>query len=700
MKSIEEDAPPQDPEDLIFYLPIDQTLVQRELVEIMVKLHRPSILKILGKLKVESGAPLYPVEGSFVDDSVMLEAFVSNVKQIGNHPTLLVNHFIPKNLLLLDTKENIINSSLKYVKLDELLNRLTERKQPKTIIISVSNGKELDLVESILIGKNGMQYYRFSGASIYYKNHGSFDFSKKTHVSDNEDSETIDSHDDNFESKSSTPSSHSFGKSRKRKVRGSYEKDKSAHIRGGHRGNGRGGNNSNGKHKASDDYTPRISKNSPLYQKIQAEKHNSKLSVYLILSNQLKYLTQFEELKSDLIITLDSNLKQVTPKKLQVPILKLIITNSLEYFDQQLQREVPTLRASPEIYNKFLAYLTVAYRSTVNTSDNNSPVGENLIDWMMDVRHRPFPDDLRIPRFPVASLRIEDLASQCEESMENIQFEKPYDVKKYKFYDIGLNSEHKEQNGHKKPKLEELEVPAVMSYRKYQILLAQMVYERCKELGNAITKKKESLAVIHTDDSKRQFTMESNNAEIGIMYKKLRSDKTSNESMSKQLDRLTGDLSKLKGILEQLQNRTSEYEKKAQSGTSDEDVKLKENALNDLNEQLEGLRVGLKKNNNTDEALRAQYQSKSSEAARLSTESGLLDKKIEGLNKESGGLFKRLEERQVDYEIEDMQRKVDDLNRDNNFLESYIDHLDVALKKRQRSGPQSLRKTSRSGTPL
>ena len=151
---------PQEPGDLIYYLPIDQTLAQKELVELMVQLHRKSILKSLGKLKVEETGSTVDADGNpYLNDNVMLETFVSCVREIDNHPTLLVNHFIPRNLLLLDTKSNIISSSLKYVTLDNILNKLTERGKPKTLIISVSNGKELDLVESILIGKNGLQYY-------------------------------------------------------------------------------------------------------------------------------------------------------------------------------------------------------------------------------------------------------------------------------------------------------------------------------------------------------------------------------------------------------------------------------------------------------------------------------------------------------------------------------------------------------------
>ncbi|VEU19994.1 DEKNAAC100212 [Brettanomyces naardenensis] len=700
----------QEPRDLIYYLPIDQTLVQKELVELMVKLHRPNILKILGKLKTRQISQPDPAGNPFLDDGVMLETFVSNVKQIGNHPTLLVNHYIPKNMLLLDTKENIIDTSLKYVKLDEILNRLTEKKKPKTIIISVANGKELDLVESILIGKNGLQYYRFSGASIYYENHGSFDFSKSAPLSDEE--EESQSEKQSSRSKSSTPSSLSSTKGRKRKGRGSYEKG-SKSGRGGHHGNSRGnahgpggggsGANHSGnddtKQKRGDDYIPRISKNSPLYQKIQAEKHNMKLSVYLILSNQLKYLTQFEELKGDLIITMDSNLKQVSPRELQVPILKLVITNSLEYFDQQLKREVPTLKASPEIYNKFLTFLTVAYRSTVTTRNNNIPVSEDLIDWMMDVQHKEFPRDVRIPRFPVASLKIEDLAHQCEQSMEDIRFEKPYNLEKYEFYDPSLGVGLKDENTHKRQKLEELEVPALMSYRQYQGFLAEMVYERCKELEHAIERKKENLAVIHQDDSKRQYTLETNDATIGKMYEKLRTDTTNNESMGKQLDRLAGDISKLTDIRDDLQKRADEYKVKSGAGVKEDDVIQNEQMLTALRKQLSELQIQVEKDNQNDDSFRRDYQNKSSEAAQLSTELGILDKRIESLKRESNGLFKLLEEKRVEDEIEDLESRVKNMDKDNSFLESYIDHLDSALKERQKAAPQSVRKSSRSGTP-
>lgn len=657
----------QRPLDQIYYLPIDQTIIQKELVELLVRLHRPNILKILGKLKEEPPAPEESL-GPVLNDSVMLETFVANSKQVGNHPTLLVNHFIPRNLLLLDTKENLIDSSSKYVKLDEMLNRLIERKLPKTIIISVGNGKELDLVESILIGKNGLQYYRFSGSSIYYENHGSFDFSKRP-APQQEPSR----------SKSTTP-----GARRGRKRRGQGSRG----GRGGHTTSRSRQSSVTPSHRTGDEYTPPISKNSPLYRKKQNKEDTSKLSVYLILSNQLKNLTQFDELRSDLIVSLDSNLEQIAEPALQVPILKLIITNSLEYFDQQLQREVPTLRASPEIYNKFLTYLTVAYRSRVRTNHRDTPVKPELIDWMVDTENKPFPSDYVLPNFPVASLKIEDLARECEESMEKINLVEPYDVQRYEFFDPSLKFDTKT----KRVKLEPLEIPAEMPFRQYQRLLSAMVNERAKELEDLLKVRHEHLEIIHLDDTRRQHTLEDNNAQIGAMYKKLRTDTTNNDSMGKQVERLQGDLEKLQELVKQMEERSSEYTEKVKDGNvTSEDVNSKRTEVVDLKLEEAKLEVQLKEDNAKTDDLRTTYQSKSSEAATLSTELQMFDKEIEKLTKSSDGLFMRLAERQVDDEIAFVEEQTASLERDNSFLEGYLQRLDLNLKQRQRNGSQALR---------
>jgi len=695
---------PQEPGDLIYYLPIDQTLVQKELVELMVRLHKKNILKSLGMLKVEeTGETVDPDGNPYLNSNVLLETFVSCVREIENHPTLLVNHFIPRNLLLLDTKANIISSSLKYVALDNILNKLTERKKPKTVIISVSNGKELDLVESILIGKNGLQYYRFSGASIYYENHGSFNFSKnpvKPPERQHHDSSPEGKHSGS-RSRSSTPSSRSSGHGRRRRGgRGSHEKGKKGQST--HRGTRRSRSKTrsgSSKHKKADDYVPRISKNSPLFAKIQAEKHNTKLNVYLILSNQLKYLTQFEELKSDFILTLDSNLKQVSPKTDQVPIIKMVIPNSLEYFDEQLQREVPTLKSSPEIYNKFLTYLTVAYRSSVASNDDaNAYLSGGLIDWMVDIQHTPFPEDIRIPDFPVAGLRIEELTARCVESMQNVQLEKPYEIAKYEFFDPDTRLPHV-KNEHKRQKIQETEIPDRVSYRQYQKLLAKMVYERCKELDGVMSDKKENLAKIHEDDSRRQYVLETNDASIGLMYKSFRTARTNNESMGKHLERLTGDKAKLVSMVAVEKRRLEEYRQKLQQSVTEEEEKRKEEELEDLTRQLADLEVAAGQNEKENEDLRAEYQSCSSQAADLSTKLEAYKEKVKRLEKEAEGMFGKLEEKQLDDESAELGRKTQNYERDNAFLETYIDHLDILLKQRIKQGPQSLRRTSRSVSP-
>lgn len=132
----------------------------------MVRLHKKNILKSLGMLKVEeTGETVDPDGNPYLNSNVLLETFVSCVREIENHPTLLVNHFIPRNLLLLDTKANIISSSLKYVALDNILNKLTERKKPKTVIISVSNGKELDRS----ISESALGFSLFQQLSMFNK---------------------------------------------------------------------------------------------------------------------------------------------------------------------------------------------------------------------------------------------------------------------------------------------------------------------------------------------------------------------------------------------------------------------------------------------------------------------------------------------------------------------------------------------------
>lgn len=424
----------------VFYLPQGQTIYQKCLIDILIQLHKPHILSFLKKeSEAKSTGSLssspdasgprksqspdlitkQQEEGTMSDES-MFDAFIFNTKQIINHPSLLVDHYIPKNLLLLNSKENIFGLSNKYYQVSEILDKLVERDARKTIIISVSNAKEMDLIESILLGKRGLQYYRFSGSSLYYDNHGSFDFHKdeengiltetsspsssessNNHANNNENSKkktagrskksshlhnSYNPHDDSgLRSNNGNSTSYSGDKKeKKKKKKGGRPSSAEKRAREQHaqvtaaiaavNGDKEGTPN----HKIRDnkeEYIPRLSKHNEEFCKMLLEKKNKKLNVYLILSSQLKYLLQFEDLKSDLILSLDSNFTDFEELSNilhhQVPILKPVVLESIEHYEWELNCDDHAVFSDNSKRNKSRRSRTTGnnVNGSINTND-------------------------------------------------------------------------------------------------------------------------------------------------------------------------------------------------------------------------------------------------------------------------------------------------------------------------------------------
>lgn len=519
----------------VFYLPLSQTTYQKYLIDILIQLHKPHILSYLNNNKHfdNNKTPKSESQNSedgTMSDTSMFDAFIFNIKQITNHPTLLVDHYIPPNLLLLNSKESIIRLSNKYHHISAILDKLVEKDVRKTIVINVSNAKEMDLIESFLLGKTGLQYYRFSGSSLYYDNHGLFDFHKDNSF-DNTDSSgnstptpsdifvngtkkkssgrtkkisninTVLSNRNGNEDNgfglassstinSSTVSSSSSDKDKKRKKKGgrpsSAEKRAREQQVQSHQSNDSDpGQNHKGRGD-KEEYIPRLSKNNEEFCNKLIEKKSKKLNVYLILSSQLKYLLQFEDLKSDMILSLDSNFTDFEDISVvlnhQVPILKPIVLESLEHYECELKNDpdltfnVNSARNKPRRsknsstckmsntntsysldtaaqekveksqFNRLLCLLTVASWSNVQLQvpSGNQPVSDRLIEWLVDPVKNQFPYSSTIDT-ELPHVMNDDLIEQVKKTL-NISYDLSNilgveELDKYKFFNSKLEDD-------------------------------------------------------------------------------------------------------------------------------------------------------------------------------------------------------------------------------------------------------------------
>lgn len=452
----------------VYNIPISLTKYQNELIEILLQLHRPSLLKYIdnilnntnGTTKSELNSDS-SISSENLSDESLRELLLSNIYQITTHSSLLVNHYMPNKMLLMDTKETLNNGSSKFGKLNEIINgliRMTDFTdiKGKNIIITASTSKELDLIESTLLGKE-LQYYRFSGSSIYYQNHGTFNYVNNglkqnentvNNVSSNKSEENDDtngnkksdtSNGKNSKSTSSAASS-TTGAGATKKTKGrkpkksatanekkGQETEEISNSNSNDTTNTNGSNESNnsgsshgrtkrtGKSTKTDEYISRISKNSEVYEKLKEKEGKNKLNIYLILSGQLKNLIinnfngpkenlnnrsiKLRNDKIDFIISLDPFVNQIQNISYSIPIIKLIPINSIEHisilFNNKNFKSLNEERQN-------LVYDTILNRNKNNddNDNNNQSISDSqmqlLLNWLLNPIPKDFPKDIKL----------------------------------------------------------------------------------------------------------------------------------------------------------------------------------------------------------------------------------------------------------------------------------------------------------------
>ncbi|GAV51286.1 hypothetical protein ZYGR_0AD04690 [Zygosaccharomyces rouxii] len=158
----------------VFYLPVGLTPFQRDLTEILVSLHARSFQKELdssNNIDDKDAVAEYPQ----ISSKQMTHMLDKGIRVVANHPCLLVEHYMPRQFLRMVPTENLVTTSDKFQKLQELLSRFIQRDRQtfpdalKICIIS-HNVRELDILEGLVLGKR-VRIKRLSGASLYDEKH-------------------------------------------------------------------------------------------------------------------------------------------------------------------------------------------------------------------------------------------------------------------------------------------------------------------------------------------------------------------------------------------------------------------------------------------------------------------------------------------------------------------------------------------------
>lgn len=163
----------------IYYIPVGLTQVQKDLLEILISIHAESFVScvdkgLLPRLKnFEASDIKRDLSMTALTDVQLTEWFFENIRAVSNHPCLLVEHYMPRQFLLMEPSEKLVSTSDKFDKLNLIVNLLLNRKDKSRslqIAIVSHSVKELDLIEGVMLGKVA-KLKRLSGTSLFDEKH-------------------------------------------------------------------------------------------------------------------------------------------------------------------------------------------------------------------------------------------------------------------------------------------------------------------------------------------------------------------------------------------------------------------------------------------------------------------------------------------------------------------------------------------------
>ena len=174
-------SPNFEPEQRIYYLPTVLTRIQKELLEVMIQIFSTDLVNEIHS-KNQRGSInslLDNVSSPVLNSYDKLNLLFDQLMIIDKHPSLLVDHFIPKKLLLLETNEKLSTLSGKFLLFNKLVDTFVEEaKVPFHLLVVAPSIKELELIESLVIGKK-MYYKNLSSNKLYDDNSDTPDFTSQ-----------------------------------------------------------------------------------------------------------------------------------------------------------------------------------------------------------------------------------------------------------------------------------------------------------------------------------------------------------------------------------------------------------------------------------------------------------------------------------------------------------------------------------------
>lgn len=619
--------------DQTFYVPAGLAPLQRELFEILVQLHKNSLLSLLKDPEDELTTRLNSEGNQAVkkglSDQVMLALLDANLNLVFNHPYLLVEHYMPKKLLLMESHERLMFASDKFAKFDKLLNLLMGLEKNLDLIIVGESVKELDLIEAFILGRD-LHYKRYSGAQLY-------------------------------EEKQPIPVAPVVTKK-------PYE-------------------------NRDDDYVAKVHKKSKLKKSsklnlhlITSQKFKS-FNFYQVTggdSSSSDNTNETKEFKVDFIISFDEHLdkkndniemiRNLNNDKL-IPLIKLLVLNSkthgmLKYHGESspvLPQEHLKEGAETEedlSQDKILLYSSLVTRREDSINKYDEQFGRLLENL------KPFFNSPKSELWPISGLPNFKIQNKTD-IINSINTDYSFDIFR-KF-----NSDFKTDN---------VIISDEIDLKEYKILLTKLTIDRIEGIEEFINNEVNSL------ESKREYcTNEQNNIEdvkvkLGGMFKESKKLEQDLEGIDKTNERLTNELNKYTEINNELKSENEKLNK----------IISKEIVLNedDLDKEIEQLTKELNSLTDSNTALSSQIDSLRTEYQHITTTAAEKSNLVKSLTAENTALTSKLNGpglklRQL--QNEDAQivnaETIKRLNKNLVFLQRYNSNLNDVVKQRISSLP-------------
>lgn len=680
------------PSNGVYYFPTELTKLQTELQEFVVNIFNPKLLQDIYKKKQKTRihSLLDSDDGNGSNDgrehelspTDKIDYLYEQLTTITKNPSLLVDHFLPKRLLLLEINERLSRMSGKF----ELFNRILDSMiddfyhgpqfddhPTYNILVVAESIRELELIEGLIIGKE-LYYNNVSSLKLYDDTPKPKQKSKPKPKSKFKDKDE-DSSSDDFE----------FRKSRSRRYSRKPSSSKS---------------------------TPLVCLNlitslqlynnyTPLLDESNANFGSGGLQIKMIFSFDPNLDSKCPSIE---MIRNQSQSTFYTREMIKIPIIIPVPIYSIEHMQVQIPPPNTTnvtsdISESSRHWKQQIVYSFLVNR--INNHDNDSDnlnfyldiygkKMDKIIDWFHNWDTINFP-------------------------IENQEFWGRFDDKLMINYKDEVLIEHLNQNylpkviGNDNDTIFDFNVD-VLDYKSYKAKLSEVLYSRLNDINEAVINLSSNIIPDHKiKETERQARLDKDEDLIAENYRKLRRLNEDATISERRFARAEEDHSRSTENKQELINKVNHLTSLKES-TSDKQELLseQEKTIQELTNEDQNLTGEYDKLFQENENLRNQYQDSSSEALQLSHSiqkvNDIIAKKQRKLD---GPAIKLLPTLIRKDEIMSNETQLKKLSAENEFLTQLSLRLNKVENERKAimdhssgTNRQAHRNNSRGSTPL